>query len=102
MSLVTRNDIKCLAYGKSESQFHLVLPAASSIDDALTLASGMMNIVQGIAQQIALGEVTEGGVSSLGHAASWLAEIAFGITDGVREDLARIHADTAAKAVGDE
>lgn len=90
MSLVTRNDYNCLSYGSPATEIRLVLPAGSSVDAALSLAAGIMNVVSVLAKNSALGLPTKNGGESMGHAMSWLAEIAFGITEGIREDLARI------------
>lgn len=93
MSLATRNDYDCLSYGTSGDEIRLVLPAGSSVDAAPSLATGIMDVVSVLAKNCALGLPTENGGESLGHAMSWLAEIAFGITEGVREDLLRIARD---------
>lgn len=94
MMTATRNDYECLRYGRRENSIRLVLPAGSSVDAALSLAASVMDAVSDLANNCAHGLPSENGVESSCHTMSWLASIAFGITEGVREDLARINADT--------
>lgn len=89
----TRNDYEVLSYGQHDAPIRLVLPAGASIDDALSLASGMIDIVSGLGKEIAHGGSANNSAEVMGYAASWLAEIAYGIVEGVREDLVRIAVD---------